>query len=487
MTEMKNLVFRTVDKGETTGTQSLNKEKHIDAQDIHNADSNENGMKSYYGKQTTVEQAVAQRTSSNVIHEETTDGNNTGERRTSSGSVDIKIRRSAMFPADKCQSKLYRKKRGKVLCRSRKKKKRKIVEHCIGGEKFFLYEHYKPTRILGTGAYSAVCEATNEKTGETVAIKKNKSVFNERADAKRILREIKLMAHFDHEDIVELIGVIVPPADEIDTFEDVYLILEKMQVNLARVIRHQQLSKRHQQFFVYQMLRGLKYIHSAGVIHRDLKPENILVNGSDCNLKISDFGLARGVTKGGKDMNLTEYVVTRWYRAPEVVCSGRQYDEKVDVWSVGCIFGELILGHPLFPGGNHINQLNTIFEILGTPERDSLDWIKTPDARKWIKRLTPSKGKGLRSMFSSACDDAVDLLTKMLLLDPGKRISVEEALAHPFLKELHNPAYEFTCEKFDISFEYEQAMSTEFGVRHMMYKELKNFNKNRRARRARRK
>merc|ERR1712176_553400 len=226
-------------------------------------------------------------------------------------------------------------------------------------------------------------------------------------------------------------------------------------------------------------------IHSAGVIHRDLKPENILVNGSDCNLKICDFGLARGVYKEkDKGANLTEYVVTRWYRAPEVMCSARQYDEKVDVWSVGCIFAELLLRKPLFPGGNHIEQIKIIFAILGTPAGDSLDWIKTPEAKQWVQRMPASKGRNLSKIFSMASESALDLLTKMLELDPRKRISVHEALKHPYLKELHDPKSETVCEKFDINFEYEAAINTKFGVRHMMVEELRNF-KNRRERKKR--
>jgi len=411
-------------------------------------------------------------------------GDNLGTRSHSSGSGAIKdkIRRRSMFPSGKgAEEELLRNQRGKPRG-SKTKKKRKRVGYRIKGEKFMLYDYYTPTRILGSGAYASVCEAFNKKTGKTVAIKKNKGVFNDLSDAKRILREIKLMAHFDHDDIVGLLGVIPPEDEDIETFDEVYLIMEKMEVNLAKVIRHQKLTNRHYQFFVYQMLRGLKYIHSAGVIHRDLKPENILINGSDCNLKITDFGLARGVYKEEKD--LTEYVVTRWYRAPEVMCSARQYDEKVDLWSVGCIFGELLSRKPLFPGGNHIDQLEKIFAILGTPKPDSLDWIKTPEAKIWVQRMVPTKGRSLRKMFPNAGEHALDLLTKMLQLDPGKRIGVEEALAHPYLKELHDPAKEVTCEKFDIAFEYEAAINSKFGVRHMMYQELKNFSKHRRAKRS---
>jgi len=393
------------------------------------------------------------------------------------------MRRRSMFPPGKTSQKAARKTL-QTGSRVKKSKKKKKAAYRIKGEKFMLYDYYTPTRILGAGAYASVCEAINQRTNKSVAIKKNKGVFQDLSDAKRILREIKLMAHFDHEDIVKLISVIPPDEDEIETFEDVYLVLEKMEVNLAKVIKHQKLDIRHYQYFVYQMLRGLKYIHSAGVIHRDLKPENILINGYDCNLKITDFGLARGVYKDEKD--LTEYVVTRWYRAPEVMCSAKQYDEKVDEWSVGCIFVELLRRQPLFPGKNHIEQLQRIFELLGTPPRDKSGWIKSPEAKQWVMGMPPSKPKNLHQFLPKATKEAVDLISKLLKLDPGLRVSVEEALKHPYLKNLHDPAKEVTCEPFDISFELEASMNTKFGVRHMMFEELKYFNRNRRARNARR-
>jgi len=397
-----------------------------------------------------------------------------------------KIRRRSMFPAGKgAQVDLDRIQKRLDGSRNVRKKKKK-VEYCAWGEKFVLYDYYTPTGMLGSGAYASVCAAINKKTGKQVAIKKNKGVFQQLSDAKRILREVKLLSFFDHDDVVGLIDVIVPDEDKMETFEDVYLVLQKMEMNLAKIIRGVKLTNRHLQFLVYQMLRGLKYIHSAGVIHRDLKPANILVNGSDCNLKITDFGLSRGVCKE-EDNNLTEYVVTRWYRAPEVMCSAKQYDEKVDVWSVGCIFAEMMLRKPLFPGGNHLEQLKIIFEVLGTPSCDNLDWIKTPEARQWVAHMKPYKGRSLQKIFSEATPDALDLLTRMLQLDPNERIAVDEALAHPFFSELHNPAKEVTCEKFDISFEFEKKINTKFGVRHMMYEELRNFKKNYRAKRARKK
>jgi len=405
------------------------------------------------------------------------------DKNTYMGPTDLKnkIRRRSMFSVrNEGEAESYR-----LMKRGTSRRKKTKIEYCQGGEKFVLYECYMPIGILGNGAYASVCAAINSRTGKAVAIKKNKGVFRTLSDAKRILREIKLMSFFDHDDIVKIVNVITPDENEIETFNDVYLVLEKMEMNLAHVIRSVKLTNRHLQYLVYQIFRGLKYIHSAGVIHRDLKPGNILVNASDCNLKITDFGLARGVCKE-EESELTEYVVTRWYRAPEVMCSAKHYDAKVDVWSVGCILAEMFLRKPLFPGGNHLEQLRIIFEVLGTPD-DNEDWIKTPEAKRWIELMTPRKGYSLEKIFQQATPDALDLLTDMLQLNPIRRISVNDALAHPYFSQLHNPAREVTCEKFDISFEFEAKMNSKFGVRHMMYEELRNFKKNYRARRARRK
>ena len=153
-----------------------------------------------------------------------------------------------------------------------------------------------------------------------------------------------------------------------------YMILDFMETDLHKIIYSKnELTDEHIQYFVYQILKGLKYIHSAHVIHRDLKPSNLLLN-SNCDLKICDFGLARG-TKEEADYELTEYVVTRWYRAPEVMCSCQEYDHKIDVWSVGCILAELHGRKPLFPGDDYIKQMNLIFGVLGTPSKEDMKFI----------------------------------------------------------------------------------------------------------------
>jgi len=362
--------------------------------------------------------------------------------------------------------------RPKRDARRSKRQDMKKESHTIKGETFEVYDYYKPIKILGHGAYAVVCEAIDLRSNKSVAIKKNKGVFQELSDAKRILRETKLLMHFDHEDVIKLIGVIVPNEKERDSFNDVYLVLPKMETTLAKIIKSKhKLTDDHLQYFLYQMFRGLKYIHSAGVIHRDLKPENILINGSNCKLKITDFGLARGVFK--EMVQLTEYVVTRWYRAPEVMCSARQYDEKVDVWSTGCIFAELLLGKPLFPGGNHIEQLKIIFQVCGKPE--DLSWIRTPEAAAWVKNMTPYPGKDFTKVFKMSTPAGLQLLGATLELDPTQRISVVEALELPFLAQYHDSSTETICPPFNISFEYEKSMNSLFGVRHMMIKELESF------------
>ena len=231
-----------------------------------------------------------------------------------------------------------------------------------GKETFTIDTRYNMIRTIGTGAYGTVISASDSKQDRKVAIKMIPRAFNDEIDAKRILREIKLMKHFQHENIVGILDMMPPHAKFVEDFNDVYIVGELMETDLHRIIYSKQpLSIDHVQYFVYQILRGMKYIHSANVIHRDLKPSNLLVN-ANCDLKICDFGLARGIPGEHEHdrletMALTEYVVTRWYRAPEIMLACHAYSKPVDVWSIGCIFAELILRKPYFPGNDYIDQV----------------------------------------------------------------------------------------------------------------------------------
>ena len=207
-----------------------------------------------------------------------------------------------------------------------------------------------------------------------------------------------------------------------------------MDTTLADVIKTGTYNADHVRFYVYCILRALKYLHSAGIIHRDLKPANILINNNN-DLKIVDFGLSR---RGGDSM--TGYVVTRWYRSPEIMFNWMKYDEAIDIWSVGCVMAEMLLGHPLIRGNDHIDQLLETMAILGTPSDKLLSRLTSQEAINFIESLPPKKATNLKDIFGSTIDDqGLDLLKRMLDMDPVTRITATEALAHPYLKAFADP------------------------------------------------
>jgi len=340
----------------------------------------------------------------------------------------------------------------------------------IAGTKFEIDNKYRIIKPIGHGAYGVVVSAEDTTTGSKVAIKKIPKAFNDLTDAKRILREIKLMRHFDHENIIRAEDLQAPPS--LAEFEDVYIVSELMETDLHRIIySRQELSDDHIQYFIYQILRALKYCHSANVLHRDLKPSNVLLN-SNCDLKVCDFGLARGVDE--KSLELTEYVVTRWYRAPEIMLSCQEYTKAIDVWSVGCIFAELLGSKPLFPGDDYIHQLRIISDILGTPSDEDLDFVRSERARAFMKKQAHKPKVPFSTLYTGANPEALDLLEKMLQFHPKKRITIAEALRHPYMASLHNPDDEPDADSvFDFSFE--DAALTKATLQKLIWDEVAHF------------
>lgn len=239
---------------------------------------------------------------------------------------------------------------------------------------------------------------------------------------------------------------------------------------MHRVIRTQELSDDHCQYFIYQTLRALKAMHSANVLHRDLKPSNLLLN-ANCDLKVCDFGLARSAASTDDNSGfMTEYVATRWYRAPEIMLTFKEYTKAIDVWSVGCILAEMLSGKPLFPGKDCMfstrlfccmcfememtngvffldhHQLTLILDVLGTPTMEDYYGIKSRRAREYIRSLPFKKKIPLKALFPKTSELALDLLEKLLAFNPAKRINVEEALRHPYLEPYHDPDDEPTAE-----------------------------------------
>eukprot|EP01056_Protomagalhaensia_sp_Gyna25_P005082 Protomagalhaensia_sp_Gyna_25__5081@NODE_579_length_3073_cov_573_049440_g449_i0_p1_GENE_NODE_579_length_3073_cov_573_049440_g449_i0NODE_579_length_3073_cov_573_049440_g449_i0_p1_ORF_typecomplete_len433_score59_24Pkinase/PF00069_25/2_1e63Pkinase_Tyr/PF07714_17/2_8e36Kdo/PF06293_14/1_1e08Pkinase_fungal/PF17667_1/81Pkinase_fungal/PF17667_1/6_1e07Kinaselike/PF14531_6/2_3e07RIO1/PF01163_22/2_8e05WaaY/PF06176_11/1_7e03WaaY/PF06176_11/7_1e05FTA2/PF13095_6/1_8e03FTA2/PF13095_6/0_015APH/PF01636_23/1_2e03A len=391
-----------------------------------------------------------------------------------------------------------------------------------------LPRRYEVRHLIGTGSYGHVCEAYDTQEKRVVAIKKIHRVFEDLVDCKRILREIAILNRLHHDNIVKILDICVP--DELERFDELYIVLEIADSDFKKLFRTPVfLTELHIKTLLYNLLVGLKYIHSAGIYHRDLKPANCLVN-QDCTVKICDFGLARTVDKPAviqqlpaspRDESatvvavphtrnlknqLTGHVVTRWYRAPELILLQENYTEAIDVWSVGCIAAELYNTikkncpvhndrGPLFPGascfplspdqkhstdykyhtrGNR-DQLNVIFNILGTPSRTEIDELEQEDARRYVNIFTPRPPVDLSLRYPASSKESLDLLKRMLVFSPRERITVDEAFAHPFFFLFRQPALEVVSpQKVTLPFDDWQSM-TQHQLRYAFLKEVQLF------------
>lgn len=374
-------------------------------------------------------------------------------------------------------------------------------------------DRYEVRHLIGAGSYGHVCEAYDRQEKRVVAIKKIHRVFEDLIDCKRILREIAILNRLEHDNIVKTVDICVPK--DLNKFDELYLVLEIADSDFKKLFKTPvYLSELHIKTLLYNLLVGLKFTHSAGIYHRDLKPANCLVN-QDCSVKICDFGLARTIetpaepsklpgandeieavvngvphTKNMK-RQLTGHVVTRWYRAPELILLQENYTEAIDVWSIGCIFAEL-LGmmkenipsyldrSPIFPGsscfplspdqkhasdykfhtkGNR-DQLNVIFNILGIPSSEDVQCLEKEDAKKYISIFAAREGIDLATRFPGATPEAVNLLKRMLVFNPAKRISVDDALSSPLFKDIRNISAETTAaQKVKLPFDDSKPMN----------------------------
>ncbi|XP_072987099.1 mitogen-activated protein kinase homolog MMK2-like isoform X1 [Typha latifolia] len=346
----------------------------------------------------------------------------------------------------------------------------RYVTYDIYGYLFELPKKYvPPIRPVGKGAYGFVCAAVNSQTGEEVAIKKIGNAFADRDDAKKTLREIKILRQMDHKNIISIKDLV--RSSQRDNFHDVYIVSELMDTDLHHIIcSSQPLTNDHCKFFLYQLLRGLKYVHSANVLHRDLKPSNLLLN-ANCDLKIGDFGLARTTSETDR---MTLYVVTLWYRAPELLLNCSAYTAAIDVWSVGCILGEIVTRKPLFPGKDYTQQLKLITELIGSPDDANLWFVQRDDARRHVKQLPKCPKQNFAVRFPTMHPEAIDLLERMLVFDPSERITVDEALCHPYLASLHDINDEPVCQA-PLSFDFEQSSLTEEDIKEAIWRETLDF------------
>ncbi|KAL6099781.1 mapk15 [Pungitius sinensis] len=301
---------------------------------------------------------------------------------------------------------------------------------------------YEIKKRLGKGAYGIVWKAVDRQTGEIVAVKKIFDAFRNRTDAQRTFREIMFLQEFgDHPNIVKLLNVVRAQNDK-----DIYLVFEYMDTDLHAVIKKGTLLKDiHKRYVMYQLLKAIKYLHSGNVIHRDQKPSNVLLD-TDCVVKLCDFGLARSLNQIQEDSGnpaLTEYVATRWYRAPEILLGSTRYTKGVDMWSLGCILGEMLLGKALFPGTSTINQVEKIMSAIPHPSAEDVIAIKSEYGSSVIQRMLLKPRIPFEELLQpSSPPDALDLLRGLLVFNPDKRLTAEQALQHPYVARFHNPSKE---------------------------------------------
>eukprot|EP00347_Sterkiella_histriomuscorum_P003151 403365398 len=320
---------------------------------------------------------------------------------------------------------------------------------------------YEVIKQIGNGATSVVVKATHQnEQNKNVAIKKINKIFDHTAFAHRAMRELKILRSLEGHDNVLKVHEILKPQD-INNFNELYVVTDYMESDLHDIIRiNNNIQREHKQFFMYQLLRGLKYIHSAGVIHRDIKPQNLLVNKS-CDLKICDFGLATVKNQSiNTNYELTHYVVTRWFRAPELLLKYQQknYTSQIDMWSVGCVLAELYLKKVLFGEKEQSRQIQRLISLLGLPPQHLLNEITDHKLREFISEVAKKTKKvDFQDIIPDIEPDALDLLKKLLVYDPKKRLTAEEALRHKYFEELHAPEDEPFSEPISyFDFEFEQ-------------------------------
>nr|BAB61877.1 cyclin-dependent kinase 1 [Acrosiphonia duriuscula] len=301
---------------------------------------------------------------------------------------------------------------------------------------YLIHGRYEKIEKLGEGTYGKVYKARDSKTDQVVALKKCRLQLDAEGVPPTTIREVSLLQVLSRSNhVVKLLGV---EQIEEDGKVVLYLIFEYLQHDLKKFMdfkkkeKHNPLQPELVKPYLFQLIRGMAFMHQHGVMHRDLKPQNLLVDPKTNVLKIADLGLGRVFALPCKAY--THEIVTLWYRAPEVLLGTKIYSLPVDVWSIGCIFAEMVKGIPFFPADCEIAQLFMIFQVLGTPNEEV--WPGVTSLRDW--HMYPQwQPMDLHTHLEGLLDhQGCDLLKKMLVYNPNKRIPAKQAMKHPYFDDL---------------------------------------------------
>ncbi|OMJ69356.1 hypothetical protein SteCoe_32943 [Stentor coeruleus] len=281
---------------------------------------------------------------------------------------------------------------------------------------------YQKIEKIGEGTYGVVYKTLDKKKNTIVALKKIRLQSEDSGMPATTIREIAILKELKHQNIVRLLDCIYDPYK-------LSLVFEYIQWDLKKYMEKKILDGNTIKHFLHQLLQGLLFCHKRRIIHRDLKPQNLLID-DEGNLKIADFGLSRAF--GIPIQTYTHEVVTLWYRAPELLLGSKEYTTAIDIWSVGCIFAEMCQRAPLFPGDSEIDQIFKIFKILGTPNTCGNSILASmPD----FKKSFPNWKANSLDKVVGVCPKGRDLLSKMLEMNPNRRITTQDALEHPYFHD----------------------------------------------------
>ena len=343
-----------------------------------------------------------------------------------------------------------------MICTSDRYTRHQILSHNDGRYyDLHLEKRYKHVSMIGQGSYSTVFHAYDTVLEKSVAIKCVYDAFNITKESVRTIRELTCLRKFNHPNIVSLITIDIPTPDLKLNINNLHIIMEYVPHTLHDMIRndHKNLNVQH---IMYQILNAVKYMHCSHIIHRDLKPANILITDSQ-KIKLCDFNLTRSLHSFDFNKELSNYIVTRWYRAPEILYKSDRYSEKIDIWSLGCIMTEMLTGRILFKGSTEPEMLLSIFNFMGVPE--NIENVLTNEnlcARliQEYKFFPANMETNILNMCPQLSLSCIDLLTRMLHIDPDKRISANDALLHPyFYNYIQSNDDRYYCTPFKLEFD----------------------------------